>query len=291
MSNEANLTVLVPLDGSPRAERALAYLPVLAHIGPLNVRLIAVVDEKQSIFSTLPDDVQEGERNALAVYLDAKAKDLVGIVASAETSVALGSPASLILDEAERIAADLMIISTHGRSGLERWHLGSVADKVIRGAPCNTLVIGPEADAPTPAIRSILVPLDGSKHAEEALDVARRLAEPLGAELHVLTVVPPAILTARYSYLREQLLGESVAQANTYLAGLKTRLGDAKTSVAAGPPVQTILEFIRENSIDLVVMTSHGQGGISRAVLGSVTDRLLGGGAPVLVVKGTDTTS
>ena len=264
---------------------------MLTRAGKLKVRLVAVVDDKQSIFSALADDLRERERNTLTAYLDAKAKDLAGAVASVETIVATGAPASLILDEGDRSSADLLIISTHARSGLERWHLGSVADKVIRGTSCNTLVIGPEVSEATAAIRSILVPLDGSKHAEEALDVARRLAEGLGAQLQLLTAVPPVILATPYNDLRQQMLDESVAEANRYLTGVKGRVGEAKTSVVTGPPVQSVLEFIRENSIDLVVMTSHGQGGISRAVLGSVTDRLLGGRAPVLVVHSTDAAS
>lgn len=285
VSNKSTLTVLVPLDGSPHAERALAYLPILARTGKLTVLLMAVVDERQSFFATLSESLRERESNVLAAYLDSKAKELAGSASSVETMVAVGSPASTILDEAERSSADLLLVSTHGRSGSERWQWGSVADKVIRGASCNTLVIGPETDGARPGISSILVPLDGSKHAEEALVVARPLAESLGAQVQLLTVVPPVLLVTRYEDLRQQLLDEGIARANEYLGSLRAQFGDVKVSVRTGPPEQSISEFIRENSIDLVVMTSHGRGGFSRTVLGSATDRLLRGRAPVLVVR------
>lgn len=277
------MKVLIPLDGSTDAERSLGWLPLLARVGKLNARLLAVVNERQSMFSSLPESLRERERNILSAYLAAKTEQVRATAASVETVVATGSPAGVILEEAERNSVDLVIINTHGRSGLERWRLGSVADKVVRAAVCDTLVIGPEATTPQ-TLRAVLVPLDGSQHAEEALPVAQRLAGSHGAKMHLLTVVPPVVLATRFEDLRQQLLDEGLARANAYLGGLQAHLGEVKLTVLSGPPVQTIMEYSTENSIDLVVATSHGHGGVSRAVLGSVTDRLLSGRVPILVV-------
>jgi nucleotide-binding universal stress UspA family protein len=167
--------VLVPLDGSRLAEHSLVYLDALRSMGESQVQLLSVVDEAEDFESLKPEESRLREENLLSTYLrevSADIKQHLGI--DVETRVVAGSPANAILDEAEKYAPDLLVISTHGRSGISRWRLGSVADKVIRGAACNTLVVGPKAaergtwlDARImDAFKSLLVPLDGSALAE-----------------------------------------------------------------------------------------------------------------------------
>jgi nucleotide-binding universal stress UspA family protein len=286
----ADVKVVVPLDGSELAESALRYVPILACLGAIELRLVAVVDDEVET-GTGDEEQREREARLLNPYLEGQEKRLVAPGLSVQTQVMFGAPSAAILKAAESCTADFIVISTHGRSGLQRWRLGSVADKVIRGATCGTLVIGPKSSrlADKLAVRSLLVPLDGSALAEQALPVARRLADALAAELHLMRVVPPQVLgedIAGVSYSLP-LLESVIAAADSYTARVAEKIHADKKTVELGPPAECLLQYVEDNSIDLIVATTHGRGGLLRSALGSVTDRLLGGPAPVLVVRPT----
>jgi nucleotide-binding universal stress UspA family protein len=188
---------------------------------------------------------------------------------------------------------------------MSRWRLGSVVDKVIRNAERNVLAIGPKARARgewldpelVPPFRSILVPLDGSALAENALPVAKSFADAFNSKLHLIRAVPIPMLDEDMpgeAIYTPDLLDSMVSSARTYLTSAASRLASpegARLDVLVGPPAPQIEDYATLNNIDLVVMTSHGRGGIARAALGSVTDRLLGGPAPVLVVRAEMTPS
>jgi nucleotide-binding universal stress UspA family protein len=292
-------SVLVPLDGSRAAEQALAYLDALRSLGESRVLLLSVVDEAEDYRGLSGSEAVDREANMLSTYLREVSSDVqkhLGV--TVETKVLRGSPAGRILDEARSLSPDLLVISTHGRTGIGRWRLGSVADKVIRGATCNTLVVGPKTtelnswlDARImPPFTAVLVPLDGSALAERALPVARSFVESFGSDLHLVRVVPIPIAadgfgTEAYS---ADLLDAMVSAARTYLAttagGIKDGAG-VTTDVLIGGAAFRLEDYIKEKGIDLVILTSHGRGGLIRSALGSVTDRLIGGLAPVLVVR------
>ncbi len=285
---EEAFRVLVPLDGSELAERALAYVPLLAPLGDLRPRLLGVVDAEEVGAGVDEDQYLERRERVLSAYLQREGERLCEGVPTVEVEVLAGDPAALILADASQWNADLIVISTHGRSGFERWRLGSVADKVIRGATCNALVIGPSnrTDA-APVVHSILVPLDGSPHAEVAIAVARRLADGLGAELHLLQVVTPVVMyedVAGVSY-GPDLTDLVIQDAKTKMECLKEQTRATYATVVLGAVAEGITAYIEDEGIDLVVMTSHGRGGMLRTALGSVTDRLIVGLAPVLVVN------
>jgi nucleotide-binding universal stress UspA family protein len=294
----ADYRVLVPLDGSRLAENSLVYLDALRGLGESEVLLLSVVDEAEDFHSLRPEEAREREANLLSTYLREVAADVeehLGI--SVETKVVTGSPATCVLEEAAGYSPDLLVISTHGRSGISRWRLGSVADKVIRGAACNTLVVGPKASERTvwldarimEAFKAILVPLDGSSLAEETLPVAATFAESFGSSIHLVRVVPiPTVAdgVGEGAYMPD-LLNTLVESAQAYLENAADRLGrqDVITSALVGSAAAQLEEYAKESGIDLVIMTSHGRSGFVRTALGSVTDRMLGGPAPVLVVR------
>jgi nucleotide-binding universal stress UspA family protein len=295
----AQYKVMVPLDGSRLAEHSLVYLDALRSVGESKVLLLSVVDEAEDFRALDPNEALAREENILATYLREVAADIkqhLGI--EVETRVVAGSPAASILEEAANYSPDLLVISTHGRSGISRWRLGSVADKVIRGAVCNTLVVGPKAaergtwiDARImEPFKSLLVPLDGSGLAETALPMACTFAESYGAEIHLVRVVQVPTTTAdgmgEISYMPD-LLDTLIDSARVYLRNTSKKLDrpDLKTDVLVGGTAWQLEDYVARNAIDLVIMTSHGRGGFVRTALGSVTDRLLGGAAPVLVVR------
>jgi nucleotide-binding universal stress UspA family protein len=287
--------VLVPLDGSRLAESALGYLPALKHLGEIQVTLLAVADSSSQ---ELDEEGLERELRLLSSYLDDLKPDIrtcFGL--EADLRIETGIPAEVILEVEEETKPHLVALSTHGRTGLARWRLGSVADKVIRGGGCNMLVLGLKAaervdwrDSAMPALRNILVPLDGSKVAEMALPVADSFAPETGAQLHLLRVLTPMIHTEKPMSPdgEPSRYFSTVPQAEEYLARAAQRLSEpsqVKLEVRLGWPEDEINVYAAGHNVDLIVLTTHGRTGLARVALGSVTDHLLGGPVPLLVVR------
>ena len=199
-----------------------------------------------------------------------------------------GKPHEEILEEAGRGDIDLILMTTHGRTITEPDRLGSIADKVIRGASCSTLVIGSHASVPL-RIDLITVPLDGSPLAAEALPVARALAEKLGCKLRLVE----AVNHVPYEFDSVASLGTEALEAlnlssSRYLESVRRELDTSapvETAVLEGPPVAALMADLNEHRPDLVVMSSHGHTGFIRWALGSVTDRMIRGPVPVLVLR------
>ena len=185
------IKILVPLDGSERGDEALAYVRMLAEKMNLEVRLLRCF-EPPSIVYSLPDlgvniDGLTDQRLAqlLNASLEEKKSSLQGIPCQA--SVECIDPATGILDQAE--AADMVVMSSHGRGALERWLLGSVTTKVARACSKPVLVVAGPSMA-QPRLRTVMVCLDGSKGAEVALREAITLTSALGARLITYRFTP-----------------------------------------------------------------------------------------------------
>jgi nucleotide-binding universal stress UspA family protein len=162
----------------------------------------------------------------------------------------------------------------------------------VREAPVLTLVVGPavlETGGRAVAFRHILVPLDGSHLAETALGPAERVAKIAGARL---TLVRAARWASQVypTFDPVSLNEELAAAAEKYLSDVRQRVEEvpADTRLLRGPPADTLIEFARDQHVDLVIMASHTRSGAARAALGSVADRMIHGPAPVLVVRADD---
>jgi nucleotide-binding universal stress UspA family protein len=296
--------LVVPLDGSEVAEAALPYAEELAGALGASLHLITVVErEPGGLFALAPEireQLAQGQLEGVTEYLATIARGLRsrGVVTDTETVETIaGHATEEILAAADRIAASMVVLATHGRGGLERLFLGSVADKVMRSAHQPTLLISPHEDVPVRQaiqLRRIAVPLDGSPLAEAALAPAARLAAAAGARLVLLRVQPlPVITTMAYAYVPD--LGAIEAElehlAQQYLAEIQGRLPAgvvADLAVLRGVPTATLAEYLQENAIDLVVMTTHGRGGVRRLALGSTADRLVRLGLPVLLIRASE---
>lgn len=280
------IRVLAPLDGSPLAEAALSFLADLKGLGPLHVRLIAVAEDLSVYGVPQAESYQDRQANALRAYLHSKAQELEQEGMEVESIVRLGYPAEVLMLDAKQYEPEYVVISTHGHSGARRFRLGSVADKLVRSGDWNTLVVGPLPSTwplRTP-VQAILVPLDGSSRAEMALPIAARLADGLGAKLHLVRAVEvPSMLEDITGYV----LAASKEAATGYLAEKANELKQHQpvTAMVLGNPPDALREYEEEHGIGLTVLTSHGRGGLLRATLGSVADRMIGGLAPVLVVR------
>jgi len=173
-------------------------------------------------------------------------------------------------------------MSSHGRSGLERWALGSVTERVLREAPCPVFV----ARDPGP-IRRILVPLDRSDLAEQALAPALEIARLLGASvtlLHVEQLPDSGEITVAQLQEQERDPDQSPPPgdeepARNYLQAVLERYGDGGLEMGIdllqGRPAAAILDYAKEHDIDLIAMATHGRTGIRRWMFGSVTEKVL----------------
>jgi nucleotide-binding universal stress UspA family protein len=190
-------------------------------------------------------------------------------------------------------------MSTHGRSGVGRWRRGSVADQVVRGAPVPVLLVHADQTevVATGHPQRILVPLDGSALAEGALPLALCLARLAHASLVLVRAVNrPGDLSTSFAALGPIVGAELGAldeeRTRSYLAGVSQRLlhygVPVATTVYRDSPADAILACATEERADLIVMTTHGCGGLGRWALGSVADRVLSAAAmPVLLVRST----
>ena len=299
--------VLVPLDGSPLGERALPYAEMLAGKGDGGLVLVRAVpylsrpanDEPYPTLAAARAAATREARDYLeGVAARLAARGIVAEIAVLEEDEALG-----IVGEAGRRGAGLIAMTTHGRSGLGRWLYGSVAEEVLARAPIPTLLVRawlPGGGAATLGERPrLLVPLDGSPQAEEALPVAEALADELAAELVLLRAVarpdlplaPDALLAP---LLREELAAEQ-AEAETYVRGLAERYAREGRAVQAVVRVwqpgldmaASVIDAVgRERGAALVIMTSGRRTGLERVVFGSVADATIRHGTlPVVLVR------
>jgi nucleotide-binding universal stress UspA family protein len=285
-------TILLPLDGSPLAGRALTYAAVLARRCAAKVVLVEAV-QAHTLPGADPSEAQLEVTSGAEEYLRTASGrlDADGIVN--EPHIYYDDPVHAILDAATRQRADLIVMSTHGRGGLSRMLYGSVADQILRRATIPILLVPSIVDHAWPADGplSLLVPLDGSELATEALHSAELLTEAFGARLTLLRVVQPVpypLYGDGYSYVPYDEDAD-VAEAQRYLAGQAATLAQGGvrvgTNVVVGEPARVIGEIAREQDVDVVVLATHGHGGLSRLILGSVaTATLRHTTAPLLLV-------
>jgi len=295
-------TILVPLDGSATSEQALTAAARLAQGSPARLHLVHV----HSPYTTAPITIEglpviDEELRSLAAthelaYLrQAASKAALSnqdpIVARLEGPIAFS-----LSSYCREVGVDLLVLTTHGRSGFTQLWLGSVAESLLRSLHVPMLLLRP---TPTPVepmpFRHILVPLDGSALAEQILPHAMAMADHDGAELTLLRVVegqPAHILGSPIDYRpHESSTTEQRDTAELYLSRLTTELMAAghparAAVVAAETPARAILTAAEERSADLIAMATRGRSGLTHTILGSVADKIIRGGTlPVLAVR------
>jgi len=293
--------ILIPLDGSRTSERVLPFARALAKTLKLPVELLEVVDvaavsahlasEKARYLDAL---IAEGERESRE-HLKMVAGEFPGNKVSC--TVERGAPADAIIERAAADKGTLIAMATHGRSGVSRWMMGSVAEKVLRGSESTMFLVRADDEARadgTVMIRSIVVPLDGSELAESVLPTVVEIAKSLDLEV-VLCRAYELAASAYYGsedYLPnyDEILLNLKKEVEDYLANkadsLKT-VGLTRVSwiAIAGSGADEIVRYSREHPDALIAMCTHGRSGVRRWVLGSVTERVVRqSGDPVLVV-------
>lgn len=297
--------ILVPLDTSPIAEQALPVAATIAKAAGAELRLMLVHEPVPF------DGYTDAPWNALGVsmesaYLDGKARELearfgIRIVTEHRT----GSAVQTIIAVAGALGTDLVVMTTHGRTGLSRAWLGSVADSVMRSLDVPVLMLRPaEKGSAQPSIGTfhrIMIPLDGSRRAESIINTALALGGMAATYLLARVIVPvPMVLSSSEPYTLMAMVVDSdatareVDAAHRYVqeiaAGLRAKgVTSIEQSVVTSEfTASTLLELAATNRVDLVAIATHGRGA-SRLVLGSVADKLLRGGTtPLLIARAPD---
>jgi len=303
--------ILVPLDGSERAESAI---PVAARIarasgGVIMLLRVVPIPSDSEIYLTHPARAPE---SVTKVFIDEASDYLAHITQSealkgigTQSEVMVGGAALSILAVAESYQADVIVLCSHGFTGLKRWALGSVADKVTRYAEAPVLLLretGPIIPPPESGYTfHALVTLDGSQFSAAVLVPTVRmvasLAAPSEGNIHLLHVVEIAATDGKwrgYNNVGAQTV-ERQEDARAYLTTMIKRLRDepgtdvqlgitasvvtssdvAESILQVGESIADVDERGRPGPYDLIAMATHGRGGLPRLMLGSVTERVL----------------
>ncbi|MEZ4519057.1 MAG: universal stress protein [Chloroflexota bacterium] len=305
--------ILVPLDGSELSERALepayriaramAALPTEEpESSPVKLILLQSSSPANLVAADpyLYDELVRMVVDESQVYLNKVATRFEDSPVVVETVSVTGAAAESIVRYAEDHHIDLIVLSSHGRTGSSRWVYGSVAEKVLHHAPCAVAIIRAQTKRDMFQNRSILVPLDGSTLAEQALEPAMALARSVGSDVVLLRVVPspeplpeglvtPGAITAEQRQMVEQSERE---EAEAYLQKIYNQLPTAHlffdVAVTSGYVADAIVDYATAHNTDLIVMSSHGRSGISRWLYGSVAEKVLrGADCATLIVRST----
>jgi len=315
--------VVVPLDGSELAEEVLPHVAEMIRGRDSQVYLLSVTPMMRGVASSIVDShPNAGERQRveqeLKKYLRKVGRRLEPVAAEVEVAVRFGRPADEVLAFADNVGADLIAMTTHGRSGIRAWIFGSVADRIMRGATCPVLLVRAGQAQLRTTYQRILVPLDGSELAEQILPYVKafiRSPQSLGLvsdrvpgrgatriflisvlttglgdrTVALLTSYPPGLQLSttalRYAEVEMQRYLRSVA------AVLRDHGAIVHVEVRQGAPADEILDYAAEVEADLISMTTHGLSGLSRWVYGNVAGKVLQGSySPVLLVRPTSET-
>jgi nucleotide-binding universal stress UspA family protein len=270
--------VMVPLDGSELAERAL---PCAERLAATSGAVVHLVRATEPVWATswgptpvyLPageyDEIVKTEAKVVSAYLTAVSAPLVAEGVHVQMEHLVGSPASSLLDYERETGIDLVVMCSNGRSGLTRFALGSVAEHLLRHGKAPLVLVRAYGDPVR--LDHVVVPLDGSARAEVALDMIHSLAPSVVQDVLLVRVIGTP---------------DQGPEAERYLAGIASRLSrdglTCRSQVAQGDPATVILGAAGADN--LVVMASHGRSVLTRWALGSVADRVARGGAAAVLL-------
>ena len=316
--------MLVPLDGSELAEVVFTYAKELAGRLDLDIILLHVCGPNTS--GSMPmrrayiEQATDTIRRQSQEIQERTGIKPGGKPVEVRGELVMGYAAEEILRYADENAVDLILMATHGRSGIRRWTMGSVADKVLRASKVPVWLV--RAGIPDEIVydqwprTTILVPLDGSERAESVLPHAEALAKQRGTELVdvvVLRVCEPPTTPSYYlsepgiayaplaepetldaqvnwrEYMKEET-AKCRRVAEEYLAGIEKRLRDSninvRSEVLEGKAAEEIVDYANKNPFNLIVMSTHRRSGLRRLVYGSITENVLQGvSRPILLVR------
>ena len=284
--------ILVTLDGSKLAELARPYAEEIARALNSEVVLVSVCRPGESQY-----------RNMHQLYLKQMAELMRANVKGAKVKgvVIDGRPAEEIINYAEKNGADLIIMTSHARTGIMPWSMGNIANKVMRRVSIPALLVKvADLKIEKGALLSrILIPLDGSEAGEATLPYVRELASKLQSEVFLRQVIPHGqhvhtIGGLDFFLYAEQQIESMKADANQYFEKARGKLsgikGDVRTEVRVGDAAQEIIKFAQETNSRLVALSTHGHSGVRQWIFGDVAHKVLhASNTPILMVRASGT--
>jgi len=286
--------ILVPLDGSETAEVVLPCAAELTGRLGSETILVYVNEPAAAVYDRMAEFYLQAITAANKRIAERYVNGAPGKEARIASEILAGYPAQEILDYADKTNADLIVMATHGRSGISRWVLGSVADKVLRLAKRPVVLVRAQGTHPDVsekgALDKILVPLDGSKLGEAVIPYVEGLASKLKAEVMVIQILSPDWFIEGD---QRQQLESFRASSKDYLAKVTAQLEQKGivtkaefTEAEMNTVSEEIIKLADESKAGLVAMATHGRWGVSRWTFGSVADRVLHmGNTPVMLVS------
>jgi nucleotide-binding universal stress UspA family protein len=293
-------SILVPLDGSSVAEQALPVAVAIAERAHCKIKLVLVHQpllgiEPGPAYTKMELAMEKANRDYLRSVV-ARYRERLGRTLS--SAVLEGPIAATLARYGRELSADLLVMTSHGRGGIRRAWLGSVADQLIRTSEVPILIVQAQEREQGRAVNlgEMMVPLDGSPLAEAVLEPVVALARLWDAEISLIQVVSPVVLTSDPllpfpNGYYDQIMQMRREAAQDYIRDVAERLREAGVkasgvAVMGGGVAETLLDLARPDRVGLIATATHGRGGVRRLVLGSVADKLVrGAGVPVLVVR------
>lgn len=291
--------IIVPLDGSENSEAVVPFAAEIASTSGGELIFVTAVQQVGVWDSTMSLQVLDRETKVAREYLDKFAAKMTEAGSKVTTKLVEGDAADAVLKAADETGADLLAITTKGRSGIARWLFGSVATRLVEHAKIPILVLHPkegeDKGAPGPVVKKILVPLDGSEVAQSILPVVEDFAKAMGAEIVLFNAVAPLAAYPGFETAGAAAIGEVVAdlqeQAQKTMARIagevQARGVKASYVVALETAVDGAIRAADDLNVDLIAIATHGRSGVGRVVLGSVADGVIRRSAdvPLLVVR------
>lgn len=286
--------ILVPLDGSSLGELALLYIKELAPVFNSEVHLVSVCERRDTDY-----------RRMIQVYVDKIAEQVRDDFKKANRNIKIktvvldGNEARQIIEYAQQEQMSLIVIVSHGRSGIMPWTIGGTANKVVQTAQNPVLLVRASAfkgkRKPVRLFNKILVPLDGSQVGEAALPHVIEIARKLNSEVTVFSVIEPGqhvhtIGGQDFVRYTEQQVESMRTEISNYQLETRKKLADSGIKVRSimsdGNAASEIIKISKADNFRLVAMSSHGRSGMRGWVFGSVSNKVLNSGkTSLLVVK------
>ena len=269
--------IIVPLDGSKLAESALPYAEEIGERTGSDIVLLSVLESADEKYLTYLQSIVDATKSRVKQYSEENETKEVEVY----TITREGNPAEVIVNIAGKWGNSLVVMATHGRSGIGRWALGSVADKVVRAA-INAPIMLIRGNQTSPDVSQgrllgkALVPLDGSEPSQVIVRYITRWATELDLELTLFHVLreDDHDQTCTDSYLQSQC------------AEIEQQCKAADHLTKVGSPAEAIIDVADDLGVDFIAMSTRGKGGFTPWTIGSVAQKvLLGGNTPLLLVR------
>ena len=279
------MKVLLATDGSQHAKHAARFLSRLPHKDPLELSIVSSVVYPQlhpaDAVTTWPPEVWDQLRAAAESAVDESALLFEGADAAIDKRIVDGHAGQAIIDQANKIGAELVVLGAKGHSAVSRLLLGSVSDYVASHAECGVLVVRPPKETDDSAALTTTIAYDGSPRADRAIEQFVQFKWGPATKTHVLTLIPIVrffgrdVLPEKMMHLQEQheIAAQAAAHAMERLASTETRV--ESHTIETEHVGEQIVGFADRHASDLVVVGATGFSGISRLLLGSVSQYVL----------------